>query len=262
MVLLRMTATMVAAIQKDQALEEAPENRCFAETDPPLLEPKVGNPISHGQVVAISKGSCDRVLSQQGSGQSWTLDELLRGSEVYTPPTEPKPEHTSEYKALMARLRREEEARQYERMTSAESDAGKNTPGFNTRVKPSTIRSRDEDDEMTFADVNRQITLIINVLVSIVTCGIAIWLAASHWSAPKRLALSMGGSIVVAVAEVVIYAGYIQRLMDAKSKEKGKKEKKYIKDTWIIEQSRPSDLLPMPTSVRGQAMVRHRKVPT
>lgn len=49
-----------------------------------------------------------------------------------------------------------------------------------------------------------------------------------------RLALSMGGSMVVGVAEVVVYAGYIRRIGEAK-KEAGKlKEVKEIVNTWVL----------------------------
>lgn len=45
----------------------------------------------------------------------------------------------------------------------------------------------------------------------------------------------MSGSGLIAVAEVVIYAGYIRRVNEAKSKEKKVMEKKEIVDTWVIE---------------------------
>ena len=186
------------------------------------------------------------------------MDALLRGSEVYIPPAQPRTERTSEYKDLMARLKREEEARQYERMTNALNE-DKSSIGVNSKPKPSTIRSSDQDEEMTFADVNRQVTLIINVLVTIIACGIAIWLVSYHWSAPKRLALSMGGSGLVGVAEVVIYAGYIRRLSEAKSKEKRKKEKKIIKNTWVIEKINRDDSLPMPAAIKETEQVRQRR---
>jgi len=45
----------------------------------------------------------------------------------------------------------------------------------------------------------------------------------------------MTGSVVVAVAEVGIYMGYIRRVGDAKKKEKGKMEEKVVVDTWRSE---------------------------
>jgi len=92
-----------------------------------------------------------------------------------------------------------------------------------------------EEDEVTFSDVNRQLTLIINVLISILSCSVVLWLVAWHWSTVNRLLLSMTGSVVVAVAEVGIYMGYIRRVGDAKKKEKGKMEEKVVVDTWTSE---------------------------
>ncbi len=87
---------------------------------------------------------------------------------------------------------------------------------------------------MTYADINRQLTLIINILVSIVACSVAIWMASSHWSTPKRLGLSLAGSLLVGVAEVVVYAGYLRRLEEARRQGRKKVEKKEILKTWVI----------------------------
>jgi hypothetical protein len=100
---------------------------------------------------------------------------------------------------------------------------------------PPTSATDEEDEEMTYADVNRQMALIANVLISIIACSVAIWKVAWHWATPQRLALSMAGSIIVAVAEVAIYAGYIERVSEAKAKERKKVEKKTVQESWVIE---------------------------
>jgi TMEM199 family protein len=76
--------------------------------------------------------------------------------------------------------------------------------------------------------------LIFNVLVSILACAGAIWMAARWWSTPARFALSFGGSLLVGVAEVVVYAGYIRRVGEAKGKEKGIREFKEVVNTWVV----------------------------
>jgi hypothetical protein len=91
-----------------------------------------------------------------------------------------------------------------------------------------------EDDGLTFADVDRQMALILNVLLSIVACAAAIWVAARWWNTPARLALSMSGSILVGIAEVVVYSGYIRRVGEAKGKERSAKEVKEIVNTWVV----------------------------
>lgn len=138
----------------------------------------------------------------------------------------------------MARLRREEESRAYERMINPplpmESFEQRFRNSSNARLFSGDQAQVDEDDEVTYADINRQMALIFNILVSIVACSIALWLIASRWSTPSRLALSMGGSIVVAVAETVIYAGYLRRVKEARAKGKKQVEIKEIIKTWVI----------------------------
>lgn len=145
---------------------------------------------------------------------------------------------TSEYKALMARLRREEEDRTYERMINPPlrpetfSQRFPNSP--HAALFPAAQADVGEDDEISYADINRQMTLIINILVSIVACSVAIWLAARHWSTPTRLGLSMGGSGMIGIAEVVVYAGYLRRVKEAREKGKKDVEVKEILKTFVI----------------------------
>jgi hypothetical protein len=129
----------------------------------------------------------------------------------------------------MARLRREEENMAYQRMVNPHT----------TIPESSRIPTADEEDEVTYSDVNRQLGLIINVLVSIIACSVAIWIAARHWSVPQRMALSMFGSVTVAVAEVVIYMGYIRRIKEAKHTEVKKVETKEVVETWVIGKKDP-----------------------
>lgn len=137
----------------------------------------------------------------------------------------------------MTSLRQDEEARAYERMinppplreTFADRFASGPSPAlFNTTLKEIG------DDDITYADINRQLALIINILVSIVACSVAIWMVSRHWSTPSRIGFSMGGSILIGVGEIVVYAGYIQRIKDAREKAKKQKEVKKIISTWVI----------------------------
>jgi hypothetical protein len=59
--------------------------------EPSLRDPKPGNPISHGQIIDLSKQLKSHNLSP------FTLDGLLRGSNVYVAPLPPKPEQVSNY---------------------------------------------------------------------------------------------------------------------------------------------------------------------
>ena len=120
--------------------------------------------------------------------------------------------------------------------------------------------AKDDGDETTFADVNRQLALVFNVILSVVACSAALWMVANRWSTPNRLALSMGGSILVAVAEVVVYSGYIRRVGEAKEKSKRQPETKEIIETWVIEKrDRPLDQPSIPVSTVEQKDARLRK---
>ncbi|RDW68065.1 hypothetical protein BP6252_09461 [Coleophoma cylindrospora] len=195
--------------------------------------PEVGNPISHGQILEISRN-----LKLQGV-TLFSLDVLLRGSKVYIAPPKPKAEPTPEYKALMARLRREEEIRAYERMINPPPPMETFNQRFPTSSAAYAFSSNhetkeDTEDDLTYADVDRQITLILNVLVSVVACAGGIWVIARWWSTPARLAVSMLGSLLVGVAEVVVYMGYIRRIGDAKGKAKKLNEVKEVINTWVV----------------------------
>lgn len=168
----------------------------------------------------------------------------------------------------MARLRREEEARSYERMINPpppmETFKQRFPGSANEKLfGPSQVDIGD-NDEMTYADINRQLALIINILVSIVACSVALWMAARHWNIPARLGLSMGGSGVIGIAEVVVYAGYLRRLKEAKEKGQKGVEIKEIVKTWVIggedEQHTEDDSIAVvPQSVQ-QDLVRRRMV--
>jgi membrane protein implicated in regulation of membrane protease activity len=137
----------------------------------------------------------------------------------------------------MARLRAEQEAREYAAMIAPPPPLETFTQRFpNAHAIPfqTTTQAEQEEDELVYADVSRQVALIFNVIISIVCCAGAIWWAAKWWSTPARLALSMAGSLLVAVAEVAVYAGYIKRVGDAKQKERSVGEVKEVVRTWVV----------------------------
>jgi hypothetical protein len=112
-----------------------------------------------------------------------------------------------------------------------------------------------DDDGLTYADIDRQMGLILNVLLSIVACAGAIWVAARWWSTPARLALSMSGSILVGVAEIVVYSGYIRRLGEARGKEKAVKEVKEVVKTWVVGPSEEAS----PANMKREIVINHEE---
>ncbi|KAI1051549.1 hypothetical protein LB506_003664 [Fusarium annulatum] len=238
-----MTSSILEALSIVEAAEtpqiedhdETVEQKSQPPTKEPTLDdPKLGNPISHGQIVDLWKQ-----LKAQGNS-NFTLEQLLRGASVYIPPPPPKPEPSPEYKALMARLRREEEARSYERMinpppqhetfkdhfpSSAASFAAANRP---------TSASDLGDDDMAMEEVHKQVTLIINFLVSIAGVAGTLWVTARWWSLPARMFLTMGGSILVAIAEVVVYNAYIWKMDQGRKKHGKVKEVREVVESWVL----------------------------
>ncbi|KAI0602511.1 endoplasmic reticulum-based factor for assembly of V-ATPase-domain-containing protein [Biscogniauxia sp. FL1348] len=242
MVLLTMTSSIVEALRilPEPTIPEVSRNDAklddTKDQEPSLEDPAVGKPISHAQVLDIWKQ-----LKIQGHNDI-KLEGLLRGAAIYIPPPPPKPEPTEEYKQLMARLRREEEERSYERMLKKapprESFAEKfpyapMAHSFAEVNKPSKAADIGSDD-IEYGDVQKQVTLIMNFLVSIAGCGAALWMAAQWWSTSARIFLSLGGSIVVAIAEVAVYSAYSWRMAEGERKEKEKKEVKQIVHSWVV----------------------------
>ncbi|KIW11311.1 hypothetical protein PV08_10611 [Exophiala spinifera] len=153
-----------------------------------------GAPIEHTILLAISKAT-----------QS-SLNSLLRGTKVYTPPPPPKPEHSPEYVALMARLRKEEERREYAQLVSR---------------KPGDIYL-DTDDEDDISP-----SLVFNILLSIVMCAGTMFYLTRWWTNDGlRVLVSLGAAVLVGVAEVTVYAGYLRKVRQSKDKERSKREKK------------------------------------
>lgn len=98
-----------------------------------------------------------------------------------------------------------------------------------------TLHSLPEDeDEYTMKQLKSDLSLIINVLFSILATGAAVWAVASSWAVPERFALAFVASIVVGVAEVVVLGGYYRKIEEAKISERKKVEKKEVVRTWMV----------------------------
>ncbi|KAI1865621.1 hypothetical protein JX265_007944 [Neoarthrinium moseri] len=239
-----MTTSIVEAVQQLEELDMTQESGPSAPhpATPPdessLQDATVGNPISHGQIIDIW-----RRLKAEGH-QNHSLEGLLRGATIYVPPPPPKPEPSEEYKQLMARLRRDEEERSYERMLKASSTRETFAQRFPTApmsmadsFAEANRPSRQSDwgeDQISHGEVQKQVTLIVNFLVSIAGCAAAIWMVARWWSTTARLFLTLGGSIVVAIAEVAVYQAYSWRMAEGDKKQRDMKEVRQIVKTWVI----------------------------
>jgi hypothetical protein len=158
-------------------------------------------------------------------------------------------EKSPEYLALKAKLEAEAEARKYHVLLHP-SLPGHHRPSpiFASSSSPHYSSSSafnadlDSDDPLTPS-------VAINILVSVLFTGFAVYWALSHFRVPSfftfsssrtdtypgalstqpfRVFVSIIAAIVVGVAEVVVYAAYWKKVALAKEKERRKVEKKVV----------------------------------
>lgn len=268
MVLLTVTPDAKAALDEYCQLKTVSANNGLASELHSLSELEIGSSIEHHDLVSVSSYLVQHAHSTSGADRKWRLDTLLKGAAIHQPPPPAKKEpvsrgslsaarhilthlKSSEYKALMQRLRKEEEQRQYERMVNPPAQRETFSQRFPGAASPFAVSTAaDEIDEVTYADVNRQMILIINVLVSIICTSVAVWLAARRWTVVSRLLLAFTSSTVVAVAEVVIYMGYIRRIKESRDTERKIVEEKQVVDTWVIDGKSTSQQINSSDSMR------------
>lgn len=278
-----MTPGIVQALSRAEEALPDEYSKLQKASEPTLAAPEPGNPVSHSQLIRLSKlvkqlpaelhneprqsrSPHDEDAANEARGPVETpssLNALLHNTTIYVPPPPPKKQQTPEYHALMARLRAEEEARSYERMLNPPPTRETFTqrfPSSRSRMPEYFTIGVDEVDDVSYEEVHRQIILIINVLISIVCVAVFVWVAARHWSVGKRLGLSMASSLAVAVAEVVVYSGYVRKVQEAKIAEKKKPEIKEIVASWVLDQSKSGEEAVLSTSKeKADDGVRYRK---
>lgn len=162
----------------------------------------------------------------------------------------------------MARLRREEEERKYQRMVSQPSslDAPPNLSQQFAEINRPAGKADLGDDDVTMNDVHRQVMLVINFLVTIFGCAATLWIVARWWSTPARLFLTLGGTLIVAIAEVAVYSGYVWHIGQARKKDAKIKEVKEIVDTWVVSKDAETKEVPSEKKNSGISGARQRKV--
>lgn len=132
---------------------------------------------------------------------------------------------TKEYTELMDRLRREAKEKEFKELTQPKPDYQQlyeeNSSEFN--MTPAQMNK----------EVKNHITTIFNILLSVASVSYAIW----YWTDTSwkldvsyRVLLSLFFGMLVLVAEVVVYLGYLNKIEEARVAERRKKEiKKVVK---------------------------------
>ena len=96
MVRLTITSAILRALEELQHRGHVPEAQGEAQGEPSLKQPAIGNPITHGQIISISKILKEIRIHTANDNEddkvSYHLDDLLRGSKVYVEPPKPKAE--------------------------------------------------------------------------------------------------------------------------------------------------------------------------
>lgn len=155
-----------------------------------------------------------------------SLIELVRTTKMHIPnknETQQKPK-SKEYIQLMERLRREQKEKEFKDLVSP-------------KQQYETLYDTRDDETISPAQMNKELksnlTTIVNILISVGSVVYAIWYwTDSSWGLPNsyRVLLCLFFGVLVLVAEVVVYMGYINKIEAARTKEKNKKEiKKVIK---------------------------------
>ncbi|CAK9436821.1 uncharacterized protein LODBEIA_P13430 [Lodderomyces beijingensis] len=148
---------------------------------------------------------------------------LIRKSKLVIPryETSERPK-TKEFVRQMERLRVEAREQEYKRLVNK-------TPEFGTLYE-----NTDQEyisPAKAHKELKNQLTTIVNIGVSVGSVSYAIWYwTGSSWGLKEsyRALLTIFFGLLILVAEVVVYMGYINKIEEAKAKEHSKREVKKV----------------------------------
>lgn len=124
----------------------------------------------------------------------------------------------------MERLRREAQEQEYNKLINP-------TPEYNTLYDNSTIDTSELTPAQFHKELKNQLTTIVNILISVASVAYAVWYwTGSSWGLQDsyRVLVSLFFGLLVLVAEVVVYLGYLNKVEDARIREQKKKEVKKV----------------------------------
>lgn len=150
---------------------------------------------------------------------------LLRNINFYHPAPQVKPK-SPEFLTQMELLRRRNKELEYQRLI-------KNDASLSLASVGDPVMSPSQEAKQ----LKHQITTIFNVLVSVCSVSYAVWYwtdSSMRISAPARVLLSLFFGLLVLIAEVVVFNGFLSRVEDARRKETTKKEVRKLVSTVTI----------------------------
>ncbi|RHZ74981.1 hypothetical protein CDV55_109210 [Aspergillus turcosus] len=232
----------------------------------------INSPISHEQVIRLSHYFRNGAKSSSPDpSPDRSLNSLLRGTKVYVPPPPKKPEPSPEYLALKARLLAAAEADAYNRMTA--TTFAPTTPGHSgpspifSSSTPTLAALHDSKGPAGDTETEDPLTpsLVLNIFLSVLITGFSVYWAltsfhtpdilvssvSSLWrvqppsrpsvnrvsggaSEPVRVLVSLFAALMVGVAEVFIYAIYLQKVDQARARERRIRERKEVVGSDVV----------------------------
>lgn len=154
---------------------------------------------------------------------------------------------TAGYTKLMNRLKAEEQEKEYQSYLSkskSKNVVNSSRSNDNAVEKIGQYSFLDKNNENQRSNVNsmakevkHQVTTIVNVLLTVFSASYAIW----YWSGSSmnidnsiRVLLSIFFGLLVLIAEVVVFSGYLKKVDEARVKEQNKKETKQVVETFTF----------------------------
>ena len=154
---------------------------------------------------------------------------------------------TDEYKALMSRLRAEEREKEYRTLLKrGDAEGGVDGIGSYAFIAGGNDAARLAGSVgQTAKEVKHQLTTIVNILITVISAGYAVW----YWSGNSmglsrdtggasnmgiRVLLSLFAAVLVLIAEVVVFGGYLRKVDDARTKENALVEDRSVVQTIVI----------------------------
>ncbi|CCK68296.1 Vph2p KNAG_0A06370 [Huiozyma naganishii CBS 8797] len=143
------------------------------------------------------------------------------------PKPAPGSSYSPEFKQHLDALRSKLDEQEYQKMVGNDHRDSNGALGYNETdewISPAQMSKQ----------IREQVTTVFNVLVSVASVVFAIW----YWSKSSkrfpthiRILLCLFFGLLVLIAEVVVYNGYLKKIDEAKGKERTKREERKVVKT-------------------------------
>ncbi|KAK6197317.1 endoplasmic reticulum-based factor for assembly of V-ATPase-domain-containing protein [Scheffersomyces amazonensis] len=173
----------------------------------------------------ISKGNLINIY--KAYQPTTNLLQLLSKTSLYIPNKNPVEENiikTPEFIKSMELLRLKAKEEEYQRLVNP-------SPEYSTLYEQDLSNKEYISPARAHKELKSQLTTIVNIFVSVASVVYAIWYwTKSSWNLPDsyRVLLCIFFGLLILVAEVVVYMGYLNKIEEARIRERKKPEVKKI----------------------------------